>query len=61
MPHGSVDAEDPDTHPLRPGEWRSEGNSQGWVCDSAACNMLHRAWGPLYLSLKPLWSTLTVP
>ena len=31
MPHGSVDAEDPDTHALLPGEWRSEGNSQGWV------------------------------
>ena len=22
---------DPDIHALLPGEWRSEGNSQGWV------------------------------
>ena len=31
MPHGSVDGEDSDTHALIPGEWRSEGNPQGWV------------------------------
>ena len=31
MPRGSVDAEDPDTHALLPGEWRSEENPQGWI------------------------------
>lgn len=31
MPPGSVDGEDPDTHTLRQGEWRSQGNAQGWV------------------------------
>ena len=29
-PQGSLDTEDPDTHVIHPGNWRSVGDPQGW-------------------------------